>query len=74
MRVSRYIAFSEQVISQGIQSFKERSGAVVVKAITNLSWEQEQIAKNVTIQMTFSTYEKSIVSRTISIVLVNYCS
>ena len=25
-------------------------------------------------QLTFSTYEKSIVSRTISIVLVNYCS
>jgi hypothetical protein len=51
--VSRYNVAGEQVTSQGIQSFIGSIGAIAVQGITNLSWVQKQIAKNVTIQMTF---------------------
>jgi hypothetical protein len=37
----------------GAKGFIGSTGEIAVQVITNLSWEQEKIAKNVTNQMTF---------------------
>jgi hypothetical protein len=42
-----------QVTSHGAESSKTGTGAGAVQIITNLSWQQEQIAKMCAKQMTF---------------------
>ena len=74
LRVSRYRVVKELVNYPGAVKFIEGSGAVrVCQAVLSCLGSRSK-SKKCDKQLTHSTYDKSIVSGTISITLVNYCS